>query len=712
MVEIIFTQLAVALAGITYGTWKVRLLFQRRADYKRRSYELSFPNTMAPEQVLAFNRSLSGLPGPKFLKPVHSVVFETYAKGKDIRWMMHIPGHVKDKTEIRLESHIDGVIPSDLKDDPVATTIWKGIEILLKGVNQLSVDKVVELSKDVLAGFRGLNDDDSVVMQWTVWPAHRSVTLEDKAKSSDKLFNASLRIGANGERPERLLDDLYAALRRASAAGAHFVRLPLVNAGSKISQRSGMPFYQVLINALEFTALMGWPLDGSAGKGQPRTLPPSPMHEPSGIVAGIADSVKGRGTTITLPVDSPGNELNCHVRIIGQSGTGKSNFLQTAALQWIAKPDTAVILLAPESSLPYSILKRIPYERIADVIYFDPMDMEYPIGLNPFAGNDPERITSHIVSVFKNLSGDSWSPHLQRVMTTTVRTTALLGLTLYDCKQLLVSRDYRLAQLKRLKRAKHPEIFQEWEEFIDRKGDGTVDSAVTRLDSFLATPMIRNIVSQTKSLNFDRIIAEHQILLCPLPPARMGEGNASALGQLIREMTQNAAMRQESDNYQRSVTIMDEAQNYADQSTSKSDPYAEMRKFRQHYYLAHQFSNQLPKGLQDTVDNNVATQIAFRVDFKDAKLIAPRFKPMTDEDIEKIPKYHAVGRINTKQGIAPPVTFLTPPPTPETGYADWIIQNTRARWATPLAEVEADILTRHKAKDERKKPGIVSLGDD
>jgi hypothetical protein len=62
-------------------------------------------------------------------------------------------------------------------------------------------------------------------------------------------------------------------------------------------------------------------------------------------------------------------------------------------------------------------------------------------------------------------------------------------------------------------------------------------------------------------------------------------------------------------------------------------------------------------------------------------------------------------------GLAPTVTFKTAPPPPMTPYWDQIIARTRRDYAKPRAEVEADILTRHKSPEPKKRPVIGSLDD-
>lgn len=671
----------------------------------RRTYEVTFPSTMGQDHVLAFLRSLSGLPRPKLLQPVHAIVFETYGDQNGVRNFIHIPGHVNSRVDNLLEEHIDGIGITPIDQDLVATTDWTAIELGMRGTDeQLRVKNAKDIATSIRAGFKTLSKGESAVLQWIVWrDEHRKPTPEAKDKLSDNTFNAIARIGAVGEHPDRLIRDVYSGLASSHVYGAQFTRRMTRDVPAKLRKRSGTLIYPIFLNALELSALMGWPLDGSS-KHKARPLAPDVMHDsagPENIVLGVSNHHKARGRIVTLPVESG----DMHVRIMGGSGTGKSNLLLNLGVQLMQRDDTAFILLEPAGDLAWDMLHRVPRHRVEDVIYFDPTDVDFPVGLNPFLGSDPERITSHVVGVFKNLSGDSWGHQLQRVLTTAVMTTALTGDTLYGTKQLLVNKDYRGSQLKKIKRAQYPLIFQEWE-WIDSKADLVVDSSVNRIDSFLASRMVRNVVSQRQGLDFDKIIHDHKILLVPLPAARMGQTNASAIGQLIREMAWNAAMRQNPLDRQRSIVMLDEFANFADFSTTKSDAFAEARKYKQQYYIAHQYTEQLPLAVQHTVDKNVATQIVFRLDPEDARKVKDRYKPLTEEDIATLPKFNIAARVMSSGGMAPTVTLRTQPPPPMTGYAQTIISNTRRLHAKPVSEVEADILTRHQTAEPKRRPKI------
>ncbi|MGO4860010.1 hypothetical protein [Arthrobacter sp. 2MCAF14] len=154
---------------------------------------------------------------------------------------------------------------------------------------------------------------------------------------------------------------------------------------------------------------------------------------------------------------------------------------------------------------------------------------------------------------------------------------------------------------------------------------------MNRLDQFQGTRLTRNILSQKEGLDFGQIIREHKILLVPLLASRIGETNANALGQMIREMAQMAAMRQPINARQASMIMMDEYRHFADKNRTRSAPYSEPRKYRQANVIASQYLGQLPKDIQDTIERNVATHIAFGQLPEEAKNVVKRFAPMAKE---------------------------------------------------------------------------------
>jgi hypothetical protein len=306
--------------------------------------------------------------------------------------------------------------------------------------------------------------------------------------------------------------------------------------------------------------------------------------------------------------------------------------------------------------------------------------------------------------MLKTISGDTWSATIQRVSMGAIQTAAILGTTVYDAIQYLINPTLRAEALKQLPRSKYPELRQTWD-FIESRADLIVDSSVVRIEQLMNTKVMRDILSQKEGLNFPWLIANHKILIVALNMAQMKIG-ASVLGSLIREMAWEAAMLQPTDNRQRSVVIMDEFQHFAGEELSRFDVFAEARKFRQQYIIANQYTEQLPRETRLTVDRNIGTQVTFRVAPDEAKNIADRYAPLKPEDLSNLPQYTVAARVMSSGGLAPTVTLKTPPPPPETPYWGQIIERTQQLYAKPRAEVERDILERHKAPEQRKRPKI------
>jgi hypothetical protein len=222
--------------------------------------------------------------------------------------------------------------------------------------------------------------------------------------------------------------------------------------------------------------------------------------------------------------------------------------------------------------------------------------------------------------------------------------------------------------------------------------------------------MIRNIVSQKDGLDFDDIVRNRKILLVQLSEAHMGQTNASALGQLTWEMYWNATLRRPIDHREPNMAIIDELPMFADiLDATKSDPWAIARSYGLGVWTAAQFLEQLPVPLQRTIVKNAQTQVMFRLDDSDAKRLADSFAPLKAEDLSSLPRFNVAAKVMSTTGNAPVVTLKTPPPPMPTGAGHAALEHSRALYGRPVAEVEAELLTRHKAAEPRRRPVIGSL---
>ena len=87
---------------------------------------------------------------------------------------------------------------------------------------------------------------------------------------------------------------------------------------------------------------------------------------------------------------------------------GKTSLISNMALN-DSYNGSGVCVIDPHGDMIESLLDYIPSERIDDVIYFNPADIEYPIALNILENKESEKrhlVVSGLISVFRKLYGE------------------------------------------------------------------------------------------------------------------------------------------------------------------------------------------------------------------------------------------------------------------------------------------------------------------
>ena len=107
-----------------------------------------------------------------------------------------------------------------------------------------------------------------------------------------------------------------------------------------------------------------------------------------------------------------------HMYLIGKTGMGKSTVLENMIVDDI-RAGRGVAVVDPHGDLAEKIIQYIPAERVQDVIYFNPADMDYPIAFNVVEQVDhhlQHLVASGLIGVFQKLWADSWGPRLEYIL--------------------------------------------------------------------------------------------------------------------------------------------------------------------------------------------------------------------------------------------------------------------------------------------------------
>jgi type IV secretory pathway TraG/TraD family ATPase VirD4 len=366
-----------------------------------------------------------------------------------------------------------------------------------------------------------------------------------------------------------------------------------------------------------------------------------------------------------VPIGQTLEERRRHTYMIGATGTGKTTLLLQMIYQDLIN-GKGLAIIDPHGDLSKRILEIIPKNRLKDVVYFNPYDIEYPIGLNflelpkGLSTVEKERekdfITSSLISIFHKLYDARYSgPRMEHILrNVTLTALELENPTLFTIYELLTNRKYRKQVVDMLN---NQVLKAFWKNEFNAQGSfqraEQISPITNKLGRFLTTTMTRNILNQTKSkLDFNEIMDNKKILLCDLSKGKIGEDNSFFLGSLIIAKLELAAFRRiniPQNNRIDFFLYVDEFQNFA--TTTFAQVLSEARKYRLSAILAHQNTVQLESDLLDTIIGNSGTIISFRTSSpKDEDKILPVFSPQVEEgQIANLPSYHFYIKINALQ---------------------------------------------------------------
>jgi hypothetical protein len=389
-----------------------------------------------------------------------------------------------------------------------------------------------------------------------------------------------------------------------------------------------------------------------------------------------------------------------HFYIIGKSGMGKTKLLETMIEQDILKGE-GVALMDPHGDYTTTIMKKIPKERLDDVIIFDPSDTNFPIGFNPMEVFDPNlkvQIAAGVVGTFKKIFGTSWGPRLEYILNYTV--LALLdtpGSTLLGIVRMLTDKNFRK---KIVDNIQDPVVKKFWTtefaSYNEKFATEAIAPILNKVGQFVANSLIRNVVGQpNSSFNIRKIMDERKILLINLSTGRLGETNAALLGSLMITAIQLGAMsRADIPEEERAdfYLYVDEFQNFATESFKNI--LSEARKYRLNLVMANQYIAQMEDtGVKDAVFGNVGTIVTFRVGAADANELVKEFSPPFEaQDLVNIARQHVYIRM-TIDGqsetafSAKTLDFVDN----NTGFFDEVVRRSRARYTRPKEEVEREV---------------------
>lgn len=405
-----------------------------------------------------------------------------------------------------------------------------------------------------------------------------------------------------------------------------------------------------------------------------------------------------------VPFGIKADDRTRHMYIIGKTGMGKSTLIENLVAQDI-KNGEGFAFIDPHGKSAALLLDYIPPERVKDVVYFAPFDIDNPISFNVMedVGADKRHLIANgLLSAFKKI----WGPETFSARMEYILMNALLALleypdsTLLGVNRMLTDKAYRK---KVVDNVKDPSVKAYWVDefakYTEKFAAEATPAIQNKLGQFTSNPLIRNIIGQPHS-SFDlrRMMDERKILIVNLSKGQLGEGNAALLGGMIITKIYLAAMsradltEEELKRLPNFYMYVDEFQSFANESFA--DILSEARKYKLALTVAHQYIKQMDEKVADAVFGNVGTQIMFRVGAPDAEVLEKEYAPVfTAEDMVSLGKYQLYLKLMIDGVASHPFSAVTLPPIapPAKSLREQVIKSSRELYGHPRAEVEKSI---------------------
>ncbi len=507
--------------------------------------------------------------------------------------------------------------------------------------------------------------------QKTANPYQTELEQQIKNKLDQELFTTSLRLFIQSKNEQEIhtrIQGLLSAL--SSFTNAQYQALVPVKVWPlKILKelkwflfryRVASVFYSSILSIAEMSDLYHFPFTSTTKtenlvKLHSRELPPPlSLKKAHQLNITFAKNTYGGSTTM---IGLSEDERRRHMYILGATGTGKSTLLLSMVNQDLQN-NKGLCVIDPHGDLIEKVLACIPEHRLNDVIYFNPDDISYPIGLNllelpssddaEFLIREKELVTESIISLFHKLYSDrNTGPRMEYILRNTIHTAfSTEHPTLFTVYRLLTNGPFRTQVVSRLT---DENLIDFWKHEFSKAGDYQKVSMImpitNKIGRFLFSSTAKRILEQAhSSIHIDEIMDQGKILLCNLSKGKIGEDTSEVLGILILTKIQLAALKRArtSSEARRDFYIyVDEFQNFA--TPAFAQILSEARKYKLNAILAHQTTSQLDDhSLVNVTLANTGTVICFRTaNPEDEKVILPQFAPLIQKgEIANLPSFH------------------------------------------------------------------------
>jgi hypothetical protein len=332
---------------------------------------------------------------------------------------------------------------------------------------------------------------------------------------------------------------------------------------------------------------------------------------------------------VKIPLD----DRAIHLCTVGASGAGKTKFLEFLIQQDITLGN-GFCIIDPHGDLIDETLGFLAchYHKTQDksifdrVILVDPTDPVYTVGFNVLEvppGVAPIEQAQELIMVFKRIWAASWGVRMKELLRNSLIALGQTHLTLGHLPAFLTSQPFRSQVMEQVSHPIARPYFERFDSMSSAAQLQWTEPVTNKVNAFLSDERISQMLSVPKSsFTLREVMDQQKILLIKLNKGKLRE-SADLLGSLYMAKLQLAAFSRTDIPEAARVPYylyIDEFQNFA--SESFAVVLSEARKYGLRLVLAHQTLEQIPTDLRSIILGNAGIQVYFRINRKDAELLA------------------------------------------------------------------------------------------
>ncbi len=422
-------------------------------------------------------------------------------------------------------------------------------------------------------------------------------------------------------------------------------------------------------------------------------------------------------------------ERETHMYIIGRTGSGKTTMMFSMAKHDIEQ-GRGMAFLDPHGDVAEDLVSIIPTDRMKDLIYFNPIDLKYPIGINLLeltpgldedeAELEKEVVAEGVISLFRKVFSKEENTNAHRIeyiLRNAIYTAFTVeDRTIFTVYDLLNNPPFQKQVIAKLK---DENLKNFWKFEFGRAGDYQVVKMVggvtAKIGRFLFSPTAKRILEQKHStINFSELMDSGKILICNLSQGKLGEDTAKLLGTTVMTKIQQAALKRSNMSEGKRnpfYLYVDEFQNFATHAFTKM--LSEGRKYKLRVTIAEQsVSQQDDRNIVNVILANVTTVVCFRsANYIDAELMMNQFSPYIDKsDIANLPKYQfyiKVSALSPEEPFSGETIFV--PLKKDAKKIEKLIESSRKNWAIVYQKIQPQVVSKTAEKSEQKPVTSVNI---